>query len=353
MDEQTINLMLALLRCSLNGAQPDCLPLTEEEWTQVYWLCRKHGVVTIINDVIEQLPANLQPQGDIALSWALSAERTRYHYARQEQVLAKIRKISEDAGLQLVLIKGMTLSKLYPNPSSRACGDIDIYFPGNYMRGNQALGNPEATLDGKHAEMAIDGVTVENHLRFLDKGFRSQRRAEQYITNSLSDVSPEGELPPMANMVYLLMHTVSHLTAKIKLPLRNFLDWGIFIKANQEKLDPAECQALTKQLGMDYAFNILTILASEFIGSDLSKYIDPKKVIPSDVTRLRQMVLNKDYMPPLDRALPFFKRFATRLRRNRQRRWLYRYLPSTAFERVSHTVIRIFYKGRLTSKDEQ
>lgn len=352
MDEKTINLMLELLHCSLNGTQPQCLPLTEEEWTNIFWLCRKHGVVTMINDVIEQLPAELQPQGDIALSWTLSAERTHYHYARQEQVLSKIRKMATDAGLQLILIKGMTLSKLYPHPSSRACGDIDVFFPGNYMKGNQVLGNPEATLDGKHAEMAIDGVTVENHLRFLDKGFRSQRQAERYIQASVHQASPEGELPPMANMVYLLMHTVSHLTAKIKLPLRNFLDWGIFLKAYQEELNPAECHKVMNSIGMDYAFNILTALASEFIGSDLSRYIDTRKIIPADVARLRQMVLHKDYMPPLDRTLPFFKRIKTRIKRNSQRRWLYRYLPSTAYERVSHTIIRIFYKGSLTAKDE-
>lgn len=346
MDEQTINLMLALLRCSLNGTQPDFLPISEKEWTQVFWLCRKHGVVTMINDVIDELPDELKPQGDIALSWSLSAERTRYHYARQEQVLAKIQQMATEAGLQLVLIKGMTLSKLYPHPSSRACGDIDVYFPGNYRKGNQLLGAPEAELDGKHAEMAVDGVTVENHIRFLDQGYISQRRAEKFITDSLGQVSTEGELPPMANMVYLLMHTVSHLTAKIKLPLRNFIDWGIFLRANQDRLDPIECHKVMNKIGMDYAFNIFTLLAGEFIGTDLSRYVNDK-VIPADVERMRLMILNKDYQAPLDRTLPLLKRLAARLKRNRQRRWLYRYLPSNAAERLAFNLIRIFYKGTI------
>lgn len=346
MDPKTINLMLALLRCSLNGEQPDFLPITEEEWTQVFWLCRKHGVVTMINDVIESLPDELKPQGDIALSWSLSADRTHYHYAKQEQVLEKIRQMSANAGLQLVLIKGMTLSKLYPHPSSRSCGDIDVYFPGNYHKANQLLGAPDAALDGKHSEMAVDGVTVENHLRFLDQGYLSQRRAEKYIIRSLGQVSPEGELPPMANMVYLLMHTVSHLTAKIKLPLRNFLDWGIFLRAYQDQLDPAECHRVMNKIGMDYAFNLFTILAGEFIGTDLSRFVG-NKVIPDDVDRMRHMILYKDYQPPLDRTLPLPRRILARLQRNRQRRWLYRYLPSNAAERLAFNIIRIFYKGTI------
>lgn len=329
----TIDLMLGLTRCSLTGQQPDFLPITEQEWTDVYWLARKHGVVTIINDVIESLPTEMQPHSDIALSWSLSAERTHYHYDHQAQVLETIRKKADDAGLQLVVLKGATLAKLYPHPNSRACGDIDILFPGNYMKGNEILNNPHATLDGKHAEMAIDGVTVENHLWLLDQNFSSQRKAEKYIQQHAAEASADGELPPMANMVYLIMHTVSHLTAKVKLPLRNILDWGIFLKAHQAELAPQECHKIMRNIGMDKSFNILTQLASEFIGADLGQYVS--HVRQDDLVRLRELILHKAYFDNVPKDLKPIQRLKTRLGRNRQRRWLYKYLPSTFFERLS------------------
>lgn len=341
--EPIIELMLSLLRSSLNKDISSLPPISEKEWEQVYWLARKHGVVTMINDVIEMLPTEQQPHGDIALSWSLSAERTRYHYARQEQVLEKIKQKSKEAGIPLVVLKGMTLSKLYPVPSSRACGDIDIYFPQNYMKGNEILGNPEATLDGKHAEMAIDGVTVENHLHFLDRHYISQRKAERYIKNSLDHISPEGEMEPMANMVYLLMHTVSHLTAKIKLPLRNIVDWGIFLKSYQSQLDPTACNKLMRRIGMVDSFNILTKLASDFIGYDLNHYIIGK-LRDEDVQRMRSMILNKDYVGKVPDHLNVFQRLKTRMSRNKQRRWLYRYLPSTPLERIIYRIRSIFIK---------
>lgn len=340
----TTALMLHILQCSLNGESPTLPQLTSEDWTKLYWLARKHGVVTILYDVISQLPAEQQPTGDTSLSWPLSAERTRYHFHRQEKVLESIRRKAAEENIPLVIVKGMGLAKLYPNPSSRACGDIDLFFPHNYAKGNAILGCPDAKLDGKHAEMAVDGVTVENHLRFLDKHYLSQRRAERFIQRHIDNISPDGDLPPMANLVYLLMHTVSHLTAKIKLPLRNFLDWGIFIRANQAQLDPAECHRVMRRIGMNDAFNMLTLLAGEFIGTDLSHYVD-KKINPDDVNRMRQMILTKGYMPPLDRSLPLFKRISTRISRNKERRWLYRYLPSNTFERTINNIIRIFYKG--------
>ena len=335
--DATIRQMLALLRSSLNATPPDLLPADDSEWEKLFWLARKHGVVTMINDAIEQLPAAQQPQGDIALSWSLSAERTHYHYQHQAQVLALLRQRADQQGLRLGLIKGMSLSRHYPIPCSRACGDIDIFFlplnTDNYQRGNALLGCPDAALDGKHAEVTIDGVQVENHLHFLDLNYISQRRAERYILSSLSRVSPEGYLDPMANLVYLLMHTVCHLTAKFKLPLRNIIDWGIFLRANADQLDPASCRALMRRIGMLPAFNILTSLAGEFVGADFHVFIKGS-LPPDDIHRMRELILEKKYLEPIPAGLPLLQRFRTRMQRNRQRRWLYRYLPSTAPERL-------------------
>ena len=332
MDTTTQN-MLALLRISLSGKKPEIPAFTYKEWEDVYWLARKHGVVTMINDAIEMLPPDLQPQGDIALSWTLSAERTRYHFNHQTEVLELIDRKAQAEGLPYILLKGMSLARLYPRPDSRACGDIDICFPHNYEKGNILLGNPDAEVNGKHAEMAIDGVNVENHLQLLDLHFKSQKRAERYVWAALDPVPADHCLPPMANMVYLLMHTVCHLTAKFKLPLRNILDWGIFLRANQDKLNPQECHRIMQHIGMVDAFNLLTYLAGEFIDTDFSPFIIGR-IRQDDADRMRELILSKKYLDPVPKDLPLPKRIVARARRRRQRRWLYRYLPSTSFERL-------------------
>lgn len=339
----TIELMLALIRGSLNRRVPDLPQISYKEWEDLYWLSRKHGVVTIINDAIEMLPAEQQPQGDIAISWTLSAERTRFHFNHQAEVLNSITAKADEEGLRWILIKGMSLARLYPVPSSRACGDIDICFPNNYEKGNVLLGNPNATMDGKHAEIVIDGVTIENHLHFLDDHFISQRLAERFIWKSIRTLPDDGFLPPMANMVYLLMHTVCHLTAKYKLPLRNILDWGMFLNANINNLNPAECHKVMCKIGMVDSFNILTFISGEFVGTDLSGFVIGD-IRQDDVTRLRDLILTKKYLEPVPKNLSIPHYLKTRYQRNRERRWLYRYLPSTRIERVLGIIIRIFKK---------
>ena len=202
----------------------------------------------------------------------------------------------------------MSLSRYYPRPDSRPCGDIDICFPHHYQQGNALLGSPNAPTEGKHSEIVVDGVTVENHRQLLDLNYRSQKKAEEYIWKSIDDSSSDHFLPPMADMVYLLMHTICHLTAKFKLPLRNIIDLGMFLRANRDTLKPAECNKLLRQLGMTDAFNMLTQLSSEFIGADLSMFISrplPKK----DITRMRELILTKKYLESVPKNLPVLKYF--------------------------------------------
>ena len=335
--DSTTQYMLALLRASLNETTPNLPTIDTGEWERIYWLARKHGVVTMVNDAIEKLPSEQQPQGDIALSWTLSAERTRYHYALQTEVLQAIDQKAQAENLPYILLKGMTLAKLYPRPDSRPCGDIDICFPHNFERGNALLGDSNPHLDGKHAEIAIDGVPVENHKQLLDLNFKSQKKAEADIWNTLSTPSDDHTLCPMANMVYLLMHTVCHLTAKYKLALRNVLDWGLFLRANQETLNPDECHSVMKQIGMDNAFNMLTYLSAEFIGSDLSAFINGN-LRQRDIDRMRELILSKQYFEAVPQNLPLFQYLLTRFKRNSQRRWLYRYLPASPSERLRNII---------------
>lgn len=337
-DKNTMDEMLLLLKASLQGVEP-CLE-QDADWQGLFALARQHGVVTLLYDAILCLPPEQQPQGDMALSWALSAERTHHHFAHQAEVLQTLARQSKESALPMLLVKGMELAKLYPEPDSRACGDIDVYFFDRYEEGNALLGAAGAPLDGKHSEVAVDGVMVENHLTLLDQDHRSQRRAEQYIYATLPQATRDADgiyhLAPMAGMVYLLMHTVSHLTAKYKMPLRNVLDWGLFLDAHRAELSPDECRRVTRRLGMTDAFTMLTSLAEEFTGRDLGEYA-LGRLRTDDRRRMRRLILEKDYLPHVPETLTFLDQLRLRLRRYRERHWLYRYLPASRLERIQNT----------------
>ena len=334
--------MLALLRASLRQQPCEALP-PQVDWHRLFLIARQHGVVTLLYDAIVRLPAQLQPQGDDAISWTLSAERTRQHFAQQTAVLQQLAEKANKADLPMLLVKGNDLARLYPVPDSRACGDIDLFFFDRYSDGNALLGNPDAPLDGKHSSHHVDGVEVENHLFFLDQNQVRQRRAERYIHSTLPQAWRDSmgvfHLSPLGNMVYLLMHTVCHLTAKYKLPLRNLLDWGLFLHAYRNELSPDQCRKVVRSIGMSNAFNLLTFLAGDLLDLDFSSYLYGKHW-RKDTERMRALILHKAYLPHVEESLSFHNQLKQRIQRYRQRHWLYRYLPYTRHEQICNILAK-------------
>ena len=95
---------------------------------------------------------------------------------------------------------------------------------------------------------------------------------------------------------------------------------------------------------MEPAFNMLTYLAAEFTGADLSRYIQgwlPRR----DIERMRSLMLQKDYREPLPKGLTPLQLFFLRLQRNRQSRWLYRYLSSSFAERTRNNLKHSRFRG--------
>ena len=117
----------------------------------------------------------------------------------------------------------------------------------------------------------------------------------------------------------------------------------VFLKANADQLDPAECKRIMRRIGMLPAYNILTILSADFTGADLHRYIT-EDIPQRDIDRMRELILDKKYLDPVPSGLNPLQRFRVRWQRNSQRRWLYRYLPSSAPERVFGNIKHLVVK---------
>ena len=67
----------------------------------------------------------------------------------------------DSKGLKFLLLKGIGLSLVYPNPSSRESGDIDFYLFGNYKEGNLIFAPTKFSESAKHSSFVYKGVNVE------------------------------------------------------------------------------------------------------------------------------------------------------------------------------------------------
>ena len=83
------------------------------------------------------MPPESQPSRELRLRWAYNVERIEHRYGQQRRRAAELAAAYAEAGIRTVVLKGFAVSRLYPVPEHRPCGDLDCFLCGDYERGNR------------------------------------------------------------------------------------------------------------------------------------------------------------------------------------------------------------------------
>ena len=129
--ERVRNAFLSLLRAGLWSRDPleeGFSRLGAEEWDEVFRMSGRQTVTGIVFDGICRLPEGLQPSGVSFARWVVAVDAMERRNATMNAALKDLVKLFVDSGLDPVLQKGQGIARLYPEPSHRECGDIDLYF---------------------------------------------------------------------------------------------------------------------------------------------------------------------------------------------------------------------------------
>lgn len=320
--------MLDVLRCSLMG---EVLP-TVEDWQATLSLARRQGVDALINSA--GLPATARLQA------AAYAAQQQENYERQRNVLARLTGIFSPAGMKTAILKGFALAQYWSQPALRPCGDIDIFLGEDYEKGNHLLEQLGATVDcshgSKHSSASLDGITIENHrtLCNYDEG-GVDAQVELFIYNCIKaqGLHAIGEgaygLPPVAECLFVLNHTVRHFASHGGIVLRHVADWGFLLRHYQAAAD-GTLTALgdaARQMGLDAFCDIISAIAADW---GLCRPLRCFALSDDALATAKRRVL-QDFFDPKDlRALPHnLKGLWGRYRRFGAIRWKYRYLPGS------------------------
>ena len=222
-------ILIELVRAAVLDVPPAIPKAVKIDWNALMDQAADQNVLAWVWDGACKLPDEQKPSRKYAISWGLTAQEAWDDYERQLAVLEKIVNISNQNQMRVLLLKGLGLSSLFPNPKSRSCSDIDIYLFDDYEKGNRLLSDSPAEEDGKHSVLHIDGVLIENHNNFLEPNATQKRKIIDYLKSSLKDVilTPYGYyiLPPLANCLFLAFHTSKHYLKKTIFPIRNIVDF--------------------------------------------------------------------------------------------------------------------------------
>lgn len=118
--------LLKLLSAAIRGGvapEPDFEPV---DWDKVFTEAAAHEVHTLIYPVINRLASRLQIPSPILVKWkkiCLLAAVKQIPYINEA---LRVLETLQDSRIAVIILKGLWLRELYPQPELRTMGDIDI-----------------------------------------------------------------------------------------------------------------------------------------------------------------------------------------------------------------------------------
>ena len=280
-----VQMLLVLLRASLHEREVEerlFQNTSDEEWAECYRLACSQGVMALAWDGVARLSESLQPCRKLKLVWAMAVERYEAKYFRYCKTVDELSSFYAGHGIATVQLKGVGFSTLYPVPSHREGGDIDIF---TYAADGSKLTDEEANrladtlieqqgieVHGhfyKHSEFYYKGIPIENHKTFLNvKDIKEAVQANELLRRELKPRTvalAEGKVQipsPTFNALFIAFHALQHYGTGIA--LHHLCDWAVILK-HYGWLIPEEVKDKRFLEGV----KALTRLCNEYLGTSV------------------------------------------------------------------------------------
>lgn len=264
---------------SLPGDGQVSYPESDGEWASLLEVAEVHGMLGPLFRMSQQLPEPQRPKGKRIMRAYFSSEMIERDYRVRLDVMQRLAALFQSKGLDVLFMKGATLSQRYPWPSLRYFSDIDYYLYGRAAEGVDALasaGIGSSEYYHHHTQSEWEGILLENHYDFLD---RENHRCNLKLDDALKSLAEtEGRscpfeaegfsgpnayrMTPTMEAVFLMRHMSAHFVAS-GIALRQLYDWVLFLHHDTDKVDWERVSALFEEAGLSRFAGMVSWLMQE------------------------------------------------------------------------------------------
>ena len=255
-------MMIHLLDCALRGKTPDAALAEGVDWEAVFMLAQEHKIDGLLLDAICMLPTDKQPPDNVMIAWQENAMLTMMRQAMLVDQLHALLAAFDTAQMKAVVLKGIALKPLYPQPDLRTMSDADLLVTDADIEAARAIMEGQQYVQveeepGVYIYMGPEGLRVELHAHLFDKtayGFLSRLDEASMFPISLAEREPVygGEawvFPPKEHAMFMLCHMAKHMITT-GFGLRQTADFILFTQANDDVMDWDAFWAQAKLLGL-------------------------------------------------------------------------------------------------------
>ena len=198
------------------------------DWDACYQFAKRQTLVGVLFDGIQRLPKELAPARPLLLRWLSDSESIRRRNMRMDRASAYIYNKVCAAGFRCCILKGQGNALLYPHPSSRIPGDVDVWVMANrkelrHIALSLTEGDGSSLQESlNHIGLTVHGVSVELHSTpaLLNSPLHNsrlqkwlKRNADLQCSNRIALPNNAGEVavPTVSfNIIYQLCHMFHH-----------------------------------------------------------------------------------------------------------------------------------------------
>lgn len=303
-------IILHLLAVGFNQRQLDIYKvnsLTDKDWDVLFLLANKHDIVALLSDIILENPSIGIPI-DVRLKILGMQEIAEQSYYYHLDVLSELLAFFSTHKIPTMVIKGLSLSRYYPVPSHRKCGDIDIYQYGQQSLSDYIISQTfelaiKNTIAGHHTNYQYRNISIENHYQLITTYHggvtlelealleKEASNAKEYEVNLQKVRYPS----PTFNAIYLPYHMAVHFRSE-KVTMRQVLDWMMFLKKEYENVDWLQVHEVYHRYNLSTFVNAINGVLIHYFGMSESQAYHYKKDERMEFRLLNDIIrVNGDY----------------------------------------------------------
>lgn len=277
---------LELLRSGLWGTPANSeLFKGEVNWKAILRIAMEQTVQVLVADGIETLPKEMWPPKDAMMKLMMVRIKTEQMHTLLNTTLIQIVNALNAEHIPSVLLKGQGVAQNYFRPTSRMCGDIDLYVGiDNYSKACDIISklNPKSK-DGvesdHHMHLNVNGVEVEVHrlagtmpsskLNRHFQGWTYESIDANFNTTVLNQWDIDGtyvqHAPHTFDAFFILYHAVRHMTTE-GVGFRQICDWIMYLHKHHSFIKAEELSQKLKEFHMEVIWEEFGRLAVKILG---------------------------------------------------------------------------------------
>ena len=233
-------LVIELLQVSLGNREQLSRTPSDAEWICLFQVAQKQAIVGVLLGGLERLPKEQLPSQNILLQWVGLAQMNDVTYSIHCKRAKELTNKFAVQGVKSCVLKGLGIAQLYPRPSMRQCGDIDLWINGDrdkvtsWIKSQCVVDRPVwHHVDAKFFE----DVETEIHFhpgwlynpfknRKLQHWFKEHQEQQIMMDENLGFAYPTVRF----NAVYALVHLYHHVIEE-GVGIRHVVDYYYILKA--------------------------------------------------------------------------------------------------------------------------